>query len=74
MVVTLARIDDVNRFVAAVEAVLDERQQHAILLVLRVEERAHVPRAIERLSGEGDVSGLGHLSLAILAERHSMKG
>src|SRR3954469_22253597 len=31
MVVTLARIDDVNRFVAAVEAVLDERQQHAIL-------------------------------------------
>jgi hypothetical protein len=42
MVAMLARVDDVNRFVATLEAVLDERKQHAIFFVVTVEERAHM--------------------------------
>ena len=42
MVVTLIRTDHMNRLVATLEAVRDERKQHAIVLVVAVEERAHM--------------------------------
>src|SRR5579862_5852958 len=42
VVVTLMGIDNVNRLVATVEPVLDEREQHAIFLLVTVEERTYV--------------------------------
>src|SRR3982751_1334488 len=51
VIVTLVRIDDVNRPVAAREAVSDERQQDTILLVVVAEEGADVTGVAE--SGTG---------------------
>jgi hypothetical protein len=42
VVVTLIWIDNVNRLVATVEPVLDERKQHAIFLLVTVEERTYM--------------------------------
>src|SRR6185437_2715405 len=39
---TLIRVDDMDGFVAAFEAVLDKRQQHAIFLIVAIEQRANV--------------------------------
>ena len=42
MVVTAPRIDDVNSLFAACKAFFDERQKHAVVIVVAVEERADV--------------------------------
>jgi len=47
MIFMLVRVDDVNRFVAAREAVLDERQQHPIFLIFAVEQCADMARVAE---------------------------
>ncbi len=44
MSVTLIRIDDMNRLIAALESVLNEWKQHAILFVVAVEECTDVTR------------------------------
>lgn len=48
----LAWINDVDGFVAALEAVLNERQQHAILFLITVEKRAHMTDISELGAGE----------------------
>jgi hypothetical protein len=49
--VAAVRIDDVDGLLTAVDAVLDERQQDAVLLVRGVEECAHVtPETQDRVS------------------------
>src|SRR6266850_2740394 len=52
MIFMLVRVDDVNRFVAAREAVLDERQQHPIFLIVAVEKRADMACVAELRAGE----------------------
>jgi hypothetical protein len=42
MIATLIWIHDMNRLVAALEPIFNERQQYAILLVIAVEKRADV--------------------------------
>jgi len=51
MIVMLVRIDDVNGFVAAREAVLDEGQQHPIFLIFAVEKRADMACVAELRAG-----------------------
>jgi hypothetical protein len=47
VVVTLIWIHDVNRFVATLEPVLNERKQHAIFLVVAIEKRADMTHFAE---------------------------
>ena len=54
MVMALIRIYDVNRLVAALEPVLNERKQHAILFVFAVEERTYMTRFAEVGAGKGN--------------------
>ncbi len=54
MVVALIRIYDMNRLVATLEPILDERKQHAIFLILAVEERAHMTYLAELRSRKGN--------------------
>src|SRR5438132_8781069 len=54
MVTALLRIDDVNRLVATLKPLLDERKQHAILLVLAVEECADMACFAELRAGKGN--------------------
>ena len=51
MIVTLVRVDDVNRLIAAREAVLDERQQHPIFLFFAVEQCADMACVAELRAG-----------------------
>ena len=53
-------LDDVERLVALLEALLDEGQQHPVLLVLRVEESTDVPGATEGRSRQPDFLFLAH--------------
>jgi hypothetical protein len=54
VLVSVAVLDDVEGLVALLEAVLDERQQHAILLVLAVEEGANVTGATKNGTRKSD--------------------
>src|SRR6266851_5913080 len=54
MLVTSLRIDDVNGLFAAFEAVFDERKQHAVLVVVAVEERADVTVRSENRAPQPD--------------------
>src|SRR5882762_4199686 len=54
MVTALIRIDDVNRLVATLKPLLDERKQHAILLVLAVEECADMACFAKLRAGKGN--------------------
>src|SRR5258705_11766921 len=54
MIFMLVRVDYVDRFVAAREAVLDERQQHPIFLIVAVEKRADMAGVAELRAGEGN--------------------
>src|SRR5258706_8670522 len=64
MIFMLVRVDDVNRFVAAREAVLDEGQQHPIFLIVAVEERADMACVAELRAGQRNGCGaFGHGAL-----------
>src|ERR1700722_14752997 len=64
MVATLIRIHDVNRLVAALEPVLNERKQHAILFVVAIEKCADVTHFPELGAGQGNrCCGLPHAIL-----------
>src|SRR5688500_15854736 len=52
MFMAQARVDDVKCFFTAFEAFLYKREQHAILFVRAVEERADVPVGPQRRAGE----------------------
>ena len=51
MLPPVPRIDHVEGPVALVEPLFDEGQEHPVLLFLVVEERAHVPGAVEDRAG-----------------------
>src|SRR5882672_7590141 len=57
MILVLVRVDDVNRSVAAREAVLDERQQHPVFLVVAVEKRADMACVAELRAGQRNGCG-----------------
>src|SRR4051812_12426387 len=57
MVAALIGIHEVNRFVATLEPILDERKQHAIFLILAVKERAHMTYLAELGSRKGNRCG-----------------
>src|SRR5208283_5470400 len=54
MDMTLIRIHDVDRLVAALEPVLNERQQHAIFLIVAIEKRADMTYFAELGAGKGN--------------------
>ena len=54
MVVPLIRINEVNRLVATLEPVLNERKQHAILFVGAIEERTDMTSCAKLGSGKGN--------------------
>jgi hypothetical protein len=54
MVVTLIRINDMNRLVATLEAVLYEGKQHTILFVGAIEKRADMTCFAELGAGQGN--------------------
>ena len=54
MIVTLVRVDYVDRLIAAREAVLDERKQDAIFFLVAVEKRADVTRFAQLGAGKGN--------------------
>jgi hypothetical protein len=54
MVVTLIGIHNVNRLVATLEPVLNERQQHAILFFVAIEKRADMTHFAELGAGKGN--------------------
>jgi len=47
MAIVALSADDVDRFMAAVEAILNEWQENAIFLVLAIEKRTDMARLIE---------------------------
>ena len=47
MVAMLIWTDNMNRFVAMIESVFDERKQHAIFLVVVIEKRAYMAHFCE---------------------------
>ncbi len=57
MIFMLVRVDDVNRFVAAREAVLDKRQQHPIFLIFAVEQCADMACVAELRAGQRNGGG-----------------
>jgi hypothetical protein len=65
MVATLIRIHDVNRLVATLEAVLNERKQHAILFIVAVEKRADMANFAEFGAGKGNGCSLHGVFLHI---------
>jgi hypothetical protein len=56
MVLTLIRINHVNRLVATLEPILNERKQHAILFVVAVEERTNMTCFLELGASKGNWS------------------
>jgi hypothetical protein len=52
VIVAPGRTDEVNGFVAAVEAVFDKRHQHAVLFLAAVEKGTHVTAVIQKGAGE----------------------
>src|SRR5215470_11399217 len=47
MILTLSRVNNVHRPIAALETILDKRKQYAILLFFAVEKRTDVTRFVE---------------------------
>src|SRR5215469_13760150 len=54
MILTLIRVNNVYRFIAALETILDKRKQYAVLLFFAVEKRADVTRFVELGSCKGN--------------------
>jgi hypothetical protein len=54
MVTMLIRIHDVNRLVATLEPVLNERKQDAIFLVVAIEKRADMTHFAELGASKGN--------------------
>src|SRR6266851_6960551 len=54
MVASLTRINDVNRLVATLEPVLNERKQHAILFIVAVEKRTDMTCSAELGARKGN--------------------
>ena len=54
MINTSSRIDDMERFVAAFESVLDERKRHVVLVLTAVEEGADMTSIAKH--GAGDLN------------------
>jgi len=52
MLLSLIRVNQMERLVALIEAVLDERAKHPVLLVPAPEESANVTLPAETASGE----------------------
>jgi hypothetical protein len=64
MVMALIGIHDVNRLIATLETVFDERKQHAILFVVAIEKCADMTYFTELGTGKGNrCSGLLHAVL-----------
>jgi hypothetical protein len=76
MVVTLIRIHDVNRLVATLEPVLNERKQHAILFLVAIEKCTDMTHFAELGAGKGNrCCGLLHgvlLPIGVAATQISM--
>ena len=53
MVAMLIRINDVNRLIATLESLFNERKQHAILFLVAIEERADMAYFAELAAGKG---------------------